>query len=148
MRLFGPKKTEAVDMSRDGCYSLNSHLFSSKACIVGATAGTDNTFIDVTKQMVGYYEVMIRKDCKHYLVELGIRIEDHTPTSKQFVGFTKTFAFICEQCGIRGRFGELALHSAVQHPSLYLRMDYIKIGEDLRPLPMNVYAALGTPGCC
>lgn len=44
---------------------------------------------------------MIRKDCKHYLVDLKIRIEDHTPTRKQFLEFTKTFAFICEQCGIR-----------------------------------------------
>ena len=118
------------------------------ACIVGAATGTDNKFIHVAKQMVGHYEVMIRKGCKHYLVELKIRIEDHTPTRKQFVEFTKTFAFICEQCGIRGHFGELALHSAVQHTSLYLRMDYVKVGEDLRPLPMSVYAAPGTPGCC
>ena len=118
------------------------------ACIVGAATGTTNAFIDETKQMVGHYEVLIRKDCKHYLIDLKIKIEEHTPTSRQFLDFTKTFAFICEQCGIRGRFGELALHSAVRHTSLHLRLDHVKTGEDLRPLPASVYMAAGTPPCC
>ena len=128
--------------------SLTGHMFNPKVCIKGAAKGTTNAFIDESKQMVGWYEVLIRKDCAQYMINVKAVIKEHTPSRRQFIDLTKTFAFICEQCGIRGRFSELALHSASQHSSLHLRVDHVKTGETLRPLPVSVYTTVGTSPCC
>ena len=100
-------------MSRDECFLLNNHIFGSKACIAGAAKGTTDALIDESKQMVGQYEVLIKRDCKDYMINLKVRIEEHTPTRRQFLDFTKTFAFICEQCGIRGCTAQYDTHLSI-----------------------------------
>ena len=95
-----------------GYVSLTSSSPNAKAHIVGAAKGTSGTIIDETRPLIGTYDILFSDDLTHYIINIGALIKEFTLSKRHFAEITEAFVFVCQECGVRGLFHEVALHSA------------------------------------
>ena len=122
-----------------GYVSLTNNSPDARVHIRGASNRTVGQMIDVTKPLTGTFDILLSDNSTAYVINITALPNEATPNNSEFDRIVKTFAFVCRECGLRGRFHEIAAHSGLQHSVLHLNVDHIEQGEILKPLDNSAY---------
>ena len=122
-----------------GYISLTNNSPDARVHIRGASNRTVGQMIDVTKPLTGTFDILLSDNSTHYVINITSLINEATPTNSEFENLIKKYAFVCRECGLRGHFHEIAMHSGLQHSVLHLSVDHIEQGEILKPLENSAF---------